>query len=172
MKLATLTAATPFQCSEIGFHLQFINNNETIYLDQGIRLEYYERNEWQPLRYYTISLVQTHPSAVTLNEDKVSVTAESIEYTGELPLHEVTTLEPVYYTEYLNGSEYFLSELRVRWSQRYLSVDLEQDRASWVLDNITVLQWNGECTKVIFEEDFENFTCSRYNSHVCSHLYS
>lgn len=151
---------TPPPFIEIGFHLQFINNNETIYLDQGIRLEYERNGDWQPLRYYTTSLLQARGSAVTLNEDKVSVTAQSITYTGELPLHEVNTLESVYYREYLNGSASFLSKLRLRWSQRYLSVAVEQDRASWVLDNVTVLQWSGECTKILFKEDFENFTCS------------
>lgn len=147
-----------FQCSEIGFHLHFVDSNVTTYIDQGVRLEYQVNGSWQPIRYYTPSLLQTPGSAVVLNDDNTSVTAQFIYYRGILPLQVVRVNEPVLYKEYIKRS---LTEFKLRWSQLYTSVNVQQDRASWLIDNITVIQWNGLCTKTLLFENFENSTCSR-----------
>lgn len=150
---------------EIGFHLQFVYSNETSYIDQGVRLEYEENGDWQPILYYTPSLLQTNNSAVTLNDDNISVTAQSIHYEGTLPLHVVhETGKPIFYREYINGTG--LKKLKLRWSQRYLSVNLQQDIASWLIDNITVIRWDGQCIKTLLFEDFETATCSRYRCNM------
>lgn len=147
-----------FHCSEIGFHLHFVDSNETTYIDQGVRLEYEENGGWQPIRYYTPSLLQTPGSAVILNDDNVSVTARFIYYRGILPVHVVHASEPILYKEYIKRS---LKEFKLRWSQLYSTVNVQQDTASWLIDNITAIQWDGLCTKTLLFEDFENSTCSR-----------
>lgn len=146
------------KCSEIGFHLEFIDSNETSYIDQGVRLEYKEDGNWLPLRYYTPSLLQVRDSAVRLNEDNVSVTAQSIYYEGTLPLHVVHANEPHFYRDYITIP---LKQIRVRWSQMFLSVKPQLDIASWLIDNVTVSQWDGSCTRTLLFEDFENSSCSR-----------
>lgn len=131
-----------YQCSEIGFHLQFTTSNATSYIDQGVRLEYKEDSDWEPLRYYTTSLLQANNSAVRLNDDNVSVTARSIYYEGKLPLHVVQGTESLYYREYIINS-FPSNRVRVRWSQYFLSIAPDLDVASWLIDNITVIQWGG-----------------------------
>jgi hypothetical protein len=144
--------------SEIGFHLHFFDSNTTSYIDQGVRFEYEGDRGWRPIHYYTPSLLQSPKSAVTLNNDNISVTARFIYYEGRLPLHVVYETKPVLYREYISTS----SNFRLRWTQLYSSIDLQQDAASWLIDNITVIQWDGQCTRTLSFEDFENSTCARY----------
>ena len=158
-----------FQCSEIRFHLHFVASSATAYLDQGVRLEYAANAGWQPINYYTPSLLQAPGSTVTLNSDNMSVTAEAIQYTGSLPLHVVHGTEhPIQYKEYTTTS--LGPEFQLRWSQLYRSVNMQQDRASWMLDNITVLQWDGLCTRTLLFEGFEGTTCSRYTLAACNDM--
>lgn len=158
-------------CSEIQFHLHFVASSATAYLDQGVRLEYApdtEYPEWRPLNYYTPSLLQAPGSIVALSDDNMSVTVQAITYNGSLPLHIVNVTEhPILYKEYLMTN---LARFKLRWSQYYGSVNMEQDRASWMLDNITVLQWDGLCTRTLWSEDFEDSTCSKYYFHNDSTL--
>lgn len=120
-------------------------------------MEYKRDEDWQPICYYAPSLEQSGHSAVTLNNDNTSVTAQSMTYAGSLPLHLVDTSQPTFYREYIKGL--FLKQLR--WSQWYFSMDLEQDRASWSIDNVTVIKWDGLCTKTLLLENFENSNFSR-----------
>lgn len=142
-----------------------ISVSQTSNLDQGVRLEYEEAEDvgWQPLRYYTSSLHQTAHSSVTLNDDNTSVTAQGLYSIISLPFHLVNSSEAVFYQEYLFGSSSILSTsgMKIRWAQRYLSAEQQPDIAPWSIDNVTVMQWDGQCRKTLVSEDFENSTCTR-----------
>ena len=149
--------------SRIGFHLQ-ISVTQTSNLDQGVRLEYEDIEDvgWQPLRYYTSSLHQIANSSVTINDDNISVTAMGLYSSISLPLHVVNSSGAVFYQEYLFGNRSIPSRMKIRWAQRYLSADQHPDIAPWSIDNVTVIQWDGQCRKTLVSENFENSTCIRY----------
>ncbi len=114
--------------------------------------------EFRPIRYFTPTLNYTHDSNVTLNADKLSVTAKVVTKNQSiLPLHLVTDLsKPGYYQEFLPFNS---SSLVIRWLQRYFTVPPPQnDAAPWLLDNITVTYWDGKCQHMLLNEDFESLT--------------
>lgn len=114
---------------------------------------------WQPIRYYTTSLLSVPTSEVELRADNVSVDAMAHMYIAELPLHVVTETASVFYEEHITKVPSNATEIRIRWLQRYQSVAPQQDIAAWLLDNITLMQWDGQCQKNVL---YKGSSCNRY----------
>ena len=145
-----------FPCSEIEFKLRFGCNAPT-HIDQGIRLEIFDVT-WNPIRFYTPSLVAaTKPSLVTLLPNN-SVRANASSYISAIPLAQVNTTDTVTVREYACGS--FVSqirngeEVRLRWMQRYRTNADDRLAATWFLDDIRVRVWNGDCFVPLFAKEF------------------
>ena len=149
-----------YRCREINFDLQFLLGvNETTFIDEGISLEYRSRGTsyWQPIRYYAPSLHQSIDSNVKLSEDQLFV--DTFLYSRVLPVRTVMKLsEPGFYQDFISANS---SNLVIRWLQRYSSVYPRKDAAPWLIDNVTLTYWDGQCRQMLLTEDFENFTLSR-----------
>lgn len=65
----------------------------------------------------------------------------------------MTGEESVVFQEYICDENLITDEVDVRWMQRY-SGDSELDVATWSLDDITITVWDGQCRRVILQQNF------------------
>ena len=139
----------------------------TRYVDEGVRLEVRMKGEserWQPIRYYipsstAASNVSNKDSIVHLYENSI-VRAMAQNYTSNLPVHFVNSSETVTMREYICGN--FIESLgdatiiRVRWMQRFGSIESMADQATWALDDVKIKLWNGSHFVRLLDEDFDS----------------
>ena len=133
-----------------------------MYLDQGIRFEVGMKinlkRVWLPIRFYTNNLQEFSISTVHLLPNKsVHVMAET--YNTTLPLSLINSTETVTIREYLcdddilNNIRNNASDIRLRWVQRS-RFQIGRNNATWYLDDINVMRWNGKCFVRVLSEDF------------------
>lgn len=141
---------------EIRFQLRFGCVSHE-YLDQGVRLEWRENvtSLWQPIGFYTYSTEEVHNTLVEINQtDPTKVVAEALLYTSTFPLLVLNCQDPVtIITEVCDES--LRDGVYLRWMQRYTGQNV-LNIATWSLDDIKITLWDGECSRIVFEQDFNS----------------
>lgn len=133
---------------EITFNLQFIiETNETSNTGESVRLEYQYQGtvgKWQTIQNYA-------PSPQQLQESFYVSTAEQDLCAVALNVTELPKSE--FHQEFISTDN---SSVVIRWVQ-------SQDKraASWLIDNITMTYWDGECVKILLQQDFEKIIPSQ-----------
>ena len=136
-------------------------------LDQGIRFEILEPDQdWEPIRFYTPTLDESDPSYVYLMPGQ-TVFAEAFRLNSTFPYHYVnaTLGQELRVREYLCGDEFLGDGMRLRWMQRYAGPSA-MDTATWWLDDIRILRWDGVRLTTIMENNFTVDNLSRYGINV------
>jgi len=152
-----LSSCSFFPCSEIEFKLRFGCDVPT-HIDQGVRLEVrIDGGNWEPIRFYTPSLVTPVDSLVTRLQNG-SALAQADTFNSALPLLLLNrTSETVTIREYLCGRYVSMiranEEIRLRWMQRYKTNPMA-DVATWYLDDIRIRVWNRQCFTQVLSENF------------------
>ncbi len=141
-------------CREISFKLRFGCDVPTT-LEEGVRLEIQsETKSWQPIRFYTPSLVETNTSIVRRTKSGM-VVAQALRYSSNFSLELVEGNKSIHIREFICDPSFTVGNVSVRWMQRFMA-DSQYGRSTWSLDDITLTVWNGRCRHEVLSNTFEN----------------
>ena len=116
-------------------------------MDKGVTLQYLyhhlfdgDNGDWQIIQDYA-------PSNDTCFEDEITIAAGDFCAT---PLQTTELSKPEFYQEFVSVNN---SRLDIRWVQHH-----DKHAVKWLIDNITLRYWDGECSTILLHQDFEEMT--------------